>query len=108
MAAKTNEALTCSDMCCNITRNLNLVHIIRTHTEHYHYAEIKCTHMRHIIFAKIRIIIENTPRSMATDFSHMIGLNSLLQMWVAKFTHHTGGSFLRNCNLFFFIGILTV
>ena len=28
-------------LCCNIIRNLNLVHIIRTYTEHYHYAQTK-------------------------------------------------------------------
>ena len=32
MAAKTKAALTCIDISCNIIRNLNLVHIIRTHT----------------------------------------------------------------------------
>ena len=32
MAAKTKAALTCNDISCNIIRNLNLVHIIRTHT----------------------------------------------------------------------------
>ena len=26
---------------CNIVRNTNLVHIIRTYTEHYHYAQTK-------------------------------------------------------------------
>ena len=30
-------------LCCNIIRNLNLVHIIRTYTEHYHYAQTKYT-----------------------------------------------------------------
>ena len=34
-------------LCCNIIRNLNLVHIIRTYTEHYHYAQTKYTHVRH-------------------------------------------------------------
>ena len=48
----------------NIIRNLNLDHI-RTDTEHYHYAERKSNHMRHIMFAKIRNLIENTPRSPA-------------------------------------------
>ena len=28
-------------ICSNIIRNLNLVHIIRTYTEHYHYAQTK-------------------------------------------------------------------
>ena len=28
-------------LCCNIIRNLNLVHSIRTYTEHYHYAHTK-------------------------------------------------------------------
>ena len=28
-------------LCCNIIRNRNLVHIIRTYTEHYHYAQTK-------------------------------------------------------------------
>ena len=28
-------------LCCNIIRNINLVHIIRTYTEHYHYAQTK-------------------------------------------------------------------
>ena len=34
MAPKTKAALTCNDISCNIIRNLNLVHIITTHTDH--------------------------------------------------------------------------
>ena len=41
MAAKTNAAVTCTDKCCNIIRNLNLVHIIRTPSDHYHYTDEK-------------------------------------------------------------------
>ena len=106
-------------LCCNIIRNLNLVHIIRTYTEHYHYAQTKYTLVRHSMLSKIRILIENTPRSVTMpdgnlgwlegigtfavwgrtiDFS-LIGLN-VIANGVAKFTHHTVGSFLRNCNCF--------
>ncbi len=90
MAAKTNAELTCIDKCRHIIRNLNLVHIrpIRTHADHYHYAETIQNQLRNITFAKIRILIKkNTPRSTAmpdgtvllrcgpiTDFSLMIGL----------------------------------
>ena len=51
-------------LCCNIIRNLNLVNIIRTYTEHYHYAQTKYTQVKHSMLSKIRILIENTPRSV--------------------------------------------
>ena len=51
-------------LCCNIIRNLNLVNIIRTYTEHYYYAQTKQTQMKHSMRSKIRILIENTPRSV--------------------------------------------
>ena len=84
MAAKTIAAVTCTDK-CNISRNQNLGHIIRTHADHYHYAETIQKQLRN----KIRILIVNTQRSTAmpegtgrllqcgpiTDFSLMIGLN---------------------------------
>ena len=88
MAAKTNAAVTCIDTCLTIFRNLNLVHIIRTHADNYHYAETIQNQLRNITFAQIRILIDNIPRSTAmpegtgllqcgsiTDFSLMIGLN---------------------------------
>ena len=65
------------------------------------------------MFAKIRILIQNTGRSTtmpdgtgtlqcgpATDFSLMIGL-ILLQTGVATVTHHNVGSFL--CNWIFLL-----
>ena len=58
------------------------------------------------MFAKICILIENTPRSMAMThgtgtfavWAHNRFLVYDRQMWVAKFTHHTVGCFLRNWN----------
>ena len=68
------------------------------------------------MLSKIGILIENTPRSVTMpdgmtrrdryftvcgrtiDFS-LMGLN-IIANGVAKFTHHTVGSFLRNWNCF--------
>ena len=36
---------------------------MRTHTDHYHHAETIQNHTRNIMVAKIRILIEDTPRS---------------------------------------------
>ena len=58
MAAKTNAAVTGTDKCCNIIRNLNLVHIIRTRADHYHFAETIENQLRNITIAKIRILIK--------------------------------------------------
>ena len=37
--SQNKAALTYNDISCNIIRNLNMVHIIKTHTDHYHHAE---------------------------------------------------------------------
>ena len=69
------SSVTCTDKCCNIIRTLNLAHIIRTHADHYHYAETIQNQLRNITFAKIHILIENTPRSTAKPE----GIDRLLQ-----------------------------
>ena len=111
MAAKTNAVVTCTDKCCNIIRNRNLVDFRRTHTDHYHYAETIQNQLRNITFAKIRFLIENTPRSTAvpqgtgrllqcgpiTDFSRMIGLNIFANGGRHIHTSYHG-TFLRNLN----------
>ena len=113
MAAKTKAALTYIDISCNIIRNLNLVHIIRTHTgslpscrkdivsQEKHYV---CKNLyfngkystEHDNAYNVPVLLQCGP---ATDFSLMIGLN-IIANGVATFTHHTLASFLRNWNLF--------
>ena len=109
MAAKTDSAVTCTDKCCNIIRNPNVVHIIRTHTDLYNYAATTQNQLRNITFAKIRILIEKYSTAMPegtgrllqcgpiTDVSLMIGLTFFANGGCQIHTSHRG-SFLRHFN----------
>ena len=108
MPAKTDSAVTWTDKCCNIIRNLNLVHIIRTHADHYHYAEMICISWETLRLQKCQKVPVLLQCGPITNFSLMIGPTIFVNGGRQIHTSHRG-SFLRNFNLFcYFIGLLTV
>ena len=106
-------------LCCNIIRNLNLVHIIRTYS-HLHRTLPLCTNEIDTRATQYAFKNQYFNRKDSTERDNARwddSAGSALTVWwrtidfsligkhiiangVAKFTHHTVGSFLHNWNCF--------